>query len=345
MGVTILAISGCLRNEIEFEPTAPNPTQAVIVPTATPTPRPSATVTPSPMPQPIITPTIQPTTSVTPRPTPQPTIAPTLQIASEDGQTLHPLLELTPTNLGLPEAQAGSKLVNIGLFLTVRDDTGTQYWTETEAAEQVQYLIPGANFILAQCNLHLALETAQVVALPERLLHLQGNESGSWGGHPPPGTENVELFNYRQNERLTGDTRELFTYGKQHTSPNTIAVFTVEHITYYAAQRLSPAGGLSFAPNIYHHPDDYPMRNSVLLTVGIPPGYLPAIDEFTIYGLAHEIGHMLLNTGDHERDQQNLMASLGGVTLTSEQCERMHRNLDWLYGDEAVPDPGPPTEP
>ena len=325
LSVASLVASGYLANGLESEPISLNPPQAVIKTTAIQTLQPAATITPGLG--------------------PQSTTTPPLQTVSDDSQTLRPVLRLTPANLGLPEVQAGSKSVNIGIFLTVRDDTAAHDWSETDAAERIQYLIAGANVILAQCKLHLALETAQVVALPERLLRVQGNEVGSWGGHPPNGTENVELFNYRQNERLTADTRELFAYGKQNGSPNAIALFTVEHITYYAEQQLTGADSLSFPPNVYHHSDDYPLRNSVLLVEDIPPGSLPTVDEFTMYGLSHEIGHMLLNSGDHKRDRQNLMASLGGVTLTAEQCERMHHNLDWLYGNEAVPDPGPPTEP
>ena len=125
--------------------------------------------------------------------------------------------------------------------------------------------------ILAPCKMHLELEAAQVVTLPKRLLRIQGNGRGSSGGHPPPGTKDPELLVYQENERLTEDTRDLFGYGKRHTSPNTIAVFTVEHITYFIGQHLTAAGGLSFAPNVYHDDQDYPLRNSVLLVGDIPP--------------------------------------------------------------------------
>ena len=134
--------------------------------------------------------------------------------------------------------------------------------------------------ILAPCKMHLELEAAQVVTLPKRLLRIQGNGRGSSGGHPPPGTKDPELLVYQENERLTEDTRDLFGYGKRHTSPNTIAVFTVEHITYFIGQHLTAAGGLSFAPNVYHDDQDYPLRNSVLLVGRYPPdGGLPTIDS------------------------------------------------------------------
>ncbi len=117
-------------------------------------------------------------------------------------------------------------------------------------------------------------------------------------------------------------------------------MFVVEHITYYAEQELTEAGGLSFPPNVYHHADDYPLRNGVLLVGSYPAGDgLPVIPSET--ALAHELGHMLLNSGDHERDERNLMSGWGTL-LSSAQCGRMRHNLDRLFGAAAVPDPGPP---
>ena len=254
------------------------------------------------------------------------------------------LVALDPADIGLPPPDRATLPVNIGIFLTTRmvpmASRAETSWSATDARDQIRRLVQSTNAILAPCTLHVAIETAQVVALPDRLLRIQGNTEGSWGGHPPAGTENPELFNYEQNERLTGDVRALFAYGKQHTSPNTIAVFTVEHIRYYAERELTDAGGLSFPPNVYHHPDDYPFRNSVLLVGNYPPDDgLPTIASRTV--LAHELGHMLLNTGDHERDTRNLMSGWGTL-LSPEQCERMRGNLDRLFGDAAVPDPGPP---
>lgn len=193
--------------------------------------------------------------------------------------------------------------------------------------------------ILAQCGMHVEVEVAQVVALPARLLDIMGNEAGSFGGHPPKGTPNPDLFDYDQNERLTAESLELFQYGKLHSSKNAIAAFTVRYITYYANQQLSSAGGLSYPPNIYHHVDDYPYRNSVLLVPEYGAcGGLPGLPDQR--ALPHEIGHMLLNAGGHSTTPGNLMAS--GTTLTPEQCDIMRANLVALFGDAEVPDPGPP---
>ncbi|MCQ3977458.1 MAG: hypothetical protein DPW09_28855 [Anaerolineae bacterium] len=264
----------------------------------------------------------------------------TAKLATEPVDTPTLLIELDPVSMGLQIPDLRGLPVDVGIFLATRDAPADPPWSEADAADNIRRLIQDANAILGQCNIHLALETAQIIALPDRLLQIQGNEAGSWGGHPPPDTEDPELFNYQQNERLTEETRELFSYGKQYTSPNTIAVFTVEHITYYAERQLTAAGGLSFPPNVFHYEDDYPLRNSVLLIGAYASaGSLPRIEGEN--ALAHEIGHMLLNTGDHESDSSNLMSSFG-TALTPEQCARMRYNRNWLFGEEAVPDPGPP---
>ena len=137
--------------------------------------------------------------------------------------------DLDLTSIGLPLAASGSVPVNVGLFLYVRKDDTNPSWTEEEVADSIRVLMEGqcerrgANDIFAQCDMHLELEVAQVIALPHWALDLQGNLKGSWGGHPPEGTSNPALFNYNENERLTREARLLFSYGKKYTSPNTIA--------------------------------------------------------------------------------------------------------------------------
>ncbi len=247
-------------------------------------------------------------------------------------------LAVDVATLGLAAPPAGSRAVKVAVFYTVAPHVGS--WTGESFAGHVRGIVTSTNAILAQCQMHVELETAQVVAIPGRLLDHQGNEEGSFGGHPPEGTPNPDLFDYQQNERLTAESMELFQYGKRHSSPNTISAFTVEHIIYYANQMLDQAGGLSYPANIYHHPDDYPYRNSVLLVprygaCGALPG--PAGNRT----LAHEIGHMLLNSGGHAGDSLNLMQ--GGTQLTPTQCTTMASNLERLFGAAAVPDPGPPT--
>jgi hypothetical protein len=114
----------------------------------------------------------------------------------------------------------------------------------------------------------------------------------------------------------------------------------VGDIVYYIGERRLSPGGQSFPPVMYHHIDDYPLRNSVLVGhTGRDETGVPSASGWTV---AHELGHMLLNTGDHWGGAGNLMTS-GNTLLTSDQCDRMHENRERLFGDDAVPDPGPPT--
>ena len=251
------------------------------------------------------------------------------------------LLTIDPAEIATTPPPAGSRPIRIAIFYTVAPQPPAG-WTRLDAVRQMQQIVTDTNGILDQCLLHVEVEAAQVVVLPARLLDLDGNEPGSFGGHPPPGTPNPDLFDYQQNERLTAESRELFAFGKQHSSKNAISVFTVSHIVYYSNQELSDPGpgGLSNPPNIYHHPDDYPYRNSVLL---VPPygacGDLPGLADTRT--LAHELGHMLLNSGGHSTEFRNLMND--GSRLNAAQCTRMGEVLTALYGAAEVPDPGPPS--
>jgi len=247
--------------------------------------------------------------------------------------------EITPAELGLAAPPSGSTAVRVGLFYTVAPQP-PDGWTSADAVTRFRKLVVDTNEILVQCGMHVEVEAAQVVALPARLLDLQGNEAGSFGGHPPPGTSDPDLFDYQQDERLTAESRELFEYGKRHTSKNAISAFTVSHIVYYSNQQLSEAGGLSNPPNIYHHVDDYPYRNSVVLVpaYGACGSFPDAVERRT---LAHELGHMLLNSGGHSTEFRNLMND--GTRLTATQCATMSANLERLYGKAELPDPGPPS--
>lgn len=245
-----------------------------------------------------------------------------------------------------PPSDAGSVSVKVGIFLYADESSGfVSTWTQDDVIPLVNTLIRSSN-TLAQCDLRLELEVAQVISLPERLFSVEGNDATSYGGHPPPETENPALFNYQENNRLTQDTRELFAYGKEYTSPNTIAVFVVRSILYHIKASVFSVQGLSYAPNLYHHIDDYPSRNSVLLALPLASNNLPAVTDFTTFATAHELGHMLLNSGLHnDVDPLNLMNGQGEAwpDLTADQCERMRDVQERLYGEEEVHDPGPPS--
>ncbi len=260
-----------------------------------------------------------------------------------DGAGPQTLMEIPPAELAITPPPPGSRAIRVALFLGVAPQAPhpALQWTREQVIGRWAPLIRDTNTIFAQCGMHLEVEAVQVIALPSRLLvGLEANESTSFGGHPPPGTPNPDLFDYEQNERLTAESVELFSYGKQFSSQNAISVFAVESIIYYSNQMLSVPGGLSNPPNIYHHPDDYPYRNSVLVVpeygaCGDLPGPMAAPT------LGQELGHMLLNTGGHTTVNRNLMNN--GTLIAPGQCELMEANLSRLFGDAAVPDPGPPA--
>lgn len=253
------------------------------------------------------------------------------------------VMEIPPADLALPAPAAASRAIRVALFMGIapQPQQPLTEFTREQVIARWMTVVKATNTIFAPCQLHLEVEAVHVVALPSRLLtDLQGNESTSFGGHPPPGTPNPDLFDYQQNERLTAESLELFRYGKRFSSNNAISVFSVEGIIYYSNQMLSVPGGLSNPPNVYHHPDDFPYRNSVLLVpsyggCGGIPGPMSAA------AMGQELGHMLLNTGGHTTIERNLMNN--GTNVTPEQCQRMNENLTRLFGDVEVPDPGPPT--
>jgi hypothetical protein len=242
------------------------------------------------------------------------------------------------SELQQPPAPAGSIPVAGGLFMTIPASTGQPPIPSGSVADRARQILEDTNEFLAQCGLHFALEAVQVIGVPSHLVSVQGNVPGSWGGHPPDNVGDPDLFTYYEDERLPADARELFAYGKRHTSKNAIGVFVVEEIEYYIGYERTPASGLSFPPVVHHHVDDYPFRNSVL----VEPTDRDASGVPSASGrvAAHELGHMLLNTGDHWGEGFNLM--LGGTDLTTDQCDRMRKNRERLFGDAAMPDPGPP---
>lgn len=259
---------------------------------------------------------------------------------SQETSPVQLVMELDPATIVLPPPPIGSIPVNVGFFLSVHIDSVSVFPSEEEAVKVISQLLGPPSTTLGQCNVHLVVEVAQVIALPEHLLRIQGNHMGSWGGHPPREVENTELFTYEQNERLTEDSRILFAYGKRYTSPNTVAIFTVEQIIYFVAQDRVGAGGLSFPPNAFHHPEDYPYRNSVLVLAHAP---FTDLMPLTSWRITHELGHMLLNVSDHSTNNINLMNS--GWELSSDQCSRMDMVTATLFGEQVVADPGSPVSP
>ena len=128
----------------------------------------------------------------------------------------------------------------LSIFLSTREISGERAWTSADAADIVRGLVADAAEVLAPCGLVPTAETARVIVLPADLFRFQGNERGSFGGHPPLGEAEPERFNYERNETLTDEARLLFSYGKSDTAPNTIAVYTVERVAYWIGEGTGP---------------------------------------------------------------------------------------------------------
>lgn len=267
--------------------------------------------------------------------------------ANEDVEEIMPVSDIAVDEIDIHLSDAGSLPVNVGFFLNIRKkgqslNEADLLNLEQMAKQLISEAVNTTNAILSQCNLRLHIEVAQLMVMPNRLMQIDGNLRGDWGGHPPGSAEDPQLFNYQENRRLTSETRELFEYGKQFASANAISIFNIDEIVYHINQTRHAARGLSFPPNSYHHPEDYPARNSVLVAE------LDAWHDFSattsrlhtpFWVVAHEIGHMLLNNSLHE-DEANLMGS--GMDLTQAQCERMRENRERLFGEDQVIDPGMP---
>ena len=150
--------------------------------------------------------------------------------------------------------------------------------------------------------------------------------------------QSEQEYYYNLNLLLPTALQRLFSYGKQFTAPNTIAVFVVEQISISYLGSSFNYDGVAFPPRYFHQVADYPQRNSVLLLGRYPtPGSLPDVRNVT---LGHEITHMLLNRGGHQGASDNLLQA--GRDLTLEQCNTLLEVNSRLYGEEEIPDPGPP---
>lgn len=231
-------------------------------------------------------------------------------------------------------APAGGEPLAVGLFLMTGPDAGT--WSQDEAAEIARDGLQRAATLLAPCALALRLETAQVVAAPPSLLDVEGNDPEAWGGTAPEGHEDPDAFNYALDERLAPEPTALFGYARNVLSPGAIAIVVVDRIVFWAAGSSEVVGGLAYPPVVYHHEDDHPERNGVLIAASYAgPGALPGrINGRTV---AHELGHMLLDTAQHSSDDDNLMKA--GTALTEEQCAQMRQAAGEIYGLDPVVDP------
>ena len=165
-----------------------------------------------------------------------PTAAPT-----SEGSEIQLLEALDPAQINPAVSSPEFSVVPVAVFVATRSSSDEPI-DPASAETIVRLALQGANAILLPCRIALRAEVAQVVVLPARLGRFEANLPSSYGGHPPANVVDQKLFNYEQGERLTADAEELLSYGKRFTEANTIAIFTVGNIVYFANQLPAGAG-------------------------------------------------------------------------------------------------------
>lgn len=238
-------------------------------------------------------------------------------------------------------ARAGdvtSPTLELGLLVTTA-------WSDTPPSRQAfdrwsGELLSATREVFGRCGVLVHVAHRELASVPAATLVVSANTPESWAGLAPEG-EDAEQFNHALGERLTPEVSELFSFARRGLPDRALTITVVDQIHYYAARQRTRAGGLSFPPNVYHHRDDFPVRNGVLLSGTYTAcGALPKQPPPRV--VAHELGHMLLNQAHHEADSKNLMGPVSGPELTPAQCERIRANLTTLFGESPIADPGPP---
>ena len=237
-------------------------------------------------------------------------------------------------SLDASSVEEGSSTLDVGLFITTRPEAGD--WAVADAERLAREGLEEAAAILGACDLGLHVIAAEVTSAPPELLDVEGNAVGAWGGLAPEHEADPDMFNYGLNEQLATEPRALFEHARAYLPSGAVAIVIVDSITYWAGGEERGAGGLSFPPVVYHHEDDHPTRNGVLIAASYgAPGELPGrINGITV---AHELGHMLLDTAQHTGPEDGLMQA--GTALTEKQCAAMREAAAGIYGDAPVADP------
>lgn len=216
----------------------------------------------------------------------------------------------------------GLGAVRVGLFVARSYPTGGGDELDVSRVESLlRGVVRETEETLAPCGLGVRVEHAEVTHVPASSLSLVANREGAWGGMAPEG-EDADAFNHAQNEPLTEPVRRLMAHARRHLSPGAIAIVVVDELSYYAAGERRAASGVSFPPVIFHRAEDIPLRNGVLIG-GAYGGCGRAPVAVGPRVVAHELGHMLLDTGTHDADPDNLMSATAGARVRPAQCARM----------------------
>lgn len=240
----------------------------------------------------------------------------------------------------LPAPPPGTEPIDVRLAVATAWPDGSPPFDRAEALGWLTGVVDEADEALAPCGLALAAD-ARVFAVPAARLVVEGNSPGSWGGSAPAGVD-ADAFNYALDERVPADVAALFAIARDGARDGTIAVLFVDDLFYSTGGERRRAGGLAYPPVVYHDARDFPARNTVLVASGyVACGALPSAPAPRV--VAHELGHMLIDTAVHASDPFELMSEALGELVTAEQCARMREGLETLYGEPAVLDPGPPA--
>jgi hypothetical protein len=255
----------------------------------------------------------------------------------EAGLVLEPPLPVLhePT---LGPGLGSDRLVRVALVVS-RTHAGDDEVPAGALVDLARETLGEADTMLAACG--VGLEVAGVAALRAPApLSVLANEPGAWGGEAPEG-QDADAFQHALGERIPSEARAWLEAARAPFSPGTIVGLVVDEVRYSRAGVETVAGGFAYAPVAYHHEDDVPTRNAVLLA-GVYPsacGALPLAPPGRLF--AHELGHMLLDTGAHEPDADNLMGAVG-AELTPEQCQRVRDALTrGVFGEPPIVDPWP----
>jgi hypothetical protein len=228
--------------------------------------------------------------------------------------------------------------LRVAFFLLLPHTTGAV--TLSEAGAFIDSLADNARTALAPCQLELEVERAEVWSVAPDRLALEVTRPSSWAGAAPPGTPDPDAFNHAQNDRLPEALRELLVTLRDDLDAGVLSIVIPREVAYWSGGLRHTAGGASLPPVIFHDAADFPLRQSVFAaTIGTGCDALPVAPTPRLIG--HELGHMLLDTAQHDPDPENLMHELRGPKLRPEQCAVMQANVPRLYGASPLVDPGP----
>jgi hypothetical protein len=212
--------------------------------------------------------------------------------------------------------------------------------TVLEAEPFLGEVLAATRGALSVCQLGVSLERSEVWSAPPASLDLTVTRPSSWAGLSPAGEPDPDGFNHAQGDRLPDELAALLGTVRGDLDAGVVLVVVAREVAYFTNGTRKTAGGASLPPVIFHHPDDFPLRNAVFAATTRPGcDALPVPPTPRL--IAHELGHMLLDTGTHDSDPDNLMHDLRGPSLRPEQCARMRENVHRLFGPAPLLDPGP----